>query len=156
MATSGLLHPNQFVRLSAEGSPMTATLSRVFCISLRLVVAFAATDDQKNFSGAWKMDPARSESAHQAVPVGPITLVIKQTAAEITIETMTSAGRGAPASTEKLTYKLDGSENTMASASGAPIKTRARWDGQKLVTQTLRSVNGTPVTIQHVLSLGAG
>jgi hypothetical protein len=135
---------------------MAATLSRSFPASLVLFVAFAASDEQNDFSGAWKMDSARSESAHQAVPVGSVTLVIKQTETEVTIETTTSVGRDASASTETVTYKLDGSENAIVGASGAQIKTRARWDGQKLVTQTLRSVNGTPVTIQHVFTLGAG
>ena len=40
---------------------------------------------QSDFSGAWFMDPSRSESAHQAVPIGPVTLVIKQTPAEISL-----------------------------------------------------------------------
>lgn len=118
--------------------------------------AMAASDEQKNFSGRWKMDFSRSESAHQAVPIRSVTLVIEQTAREVTVETTRNSGEDSGAATEKLTYKLDGSEHTMVSPSGALIKTRARWDGGNLVTEAVRTINGAPVTIQHVLSLGSG
>jgi hypothetical protein len=120
-------------------------------------LAFAATDDQKDFSGRWKMDRSRSESAHQAVPIGAVMLVIQQTATELRVETITTP-RDASASTsaETLTYKLDGSENIAPSKSGVEIKTRAKWDGPKLVLEAGRTINGAPVTTQHVLSLDAG
>lgn len=135
---------------------MIEDLMRVVSASLALMVASAAPGQAPDFAGTWRMDVARSESAHQAVPVGPITLVITQTAAELIVETTTAAGRDTAASTETLAYKLDSTENTMAGSSGTLVKTRARWDGPKLVTQTLRTVNGAPVTIQHVYMLGAG
>jgi hypothetical protein len=140
----------------AENKGMAPILICILSVSMWLIIPLSATGGQKDFTGAWKMDPTRSESAHQAVPVGPMTLVIKQTATEITIETTTKGDRDAPASTETRTYKLDGSENTTVGAAGTQIKTRARWDGQKLVTETLRTVNGMPVTIEHVFTLGAG
>ena len=122
-----------------------------------LVLAFAATDDQKDFSGRWKMDRSRSESAHQAVPIGAVTLVIQQTATELKVETITTP-RDASASTsaETLTYKLDGSENIAPSKSGVEIKTRAKWNGPKLVLEAGRTISGAPVTTQNVLSLDAG
>ena len=48
------------------------------------------------YSGVWKMDPARSESAHQDVAVGVSTLVIRCNASEITIETSRQAEGNAP------------------------------------------------------------
>lgn len=140
----------------AENKGMASILIRILSVWVWLIAPLYATGEQRDFSGAWKMDRTRSESAHQAVPVGPMTLVIKQAATEITIVTSTRASRDAPASTETLTYKLDGSDNTIVGVAGAQIKTRARWDGQKLVTETLRTVNGMPVTIEHVFTLGAG
>ena len=108
---------------------------------------------QSDFSGAWYMDPSRSESAHQAVPIRPVTLVIKQTPAEISIETRRSESNNKGTSTETLTYKRDGSESTIAGKSGAPIKVKAHWDGTRLVTETARNVQDSTITTVYVLSL---
>src|SRR5256885_7122426 len=103
--------------------------------TLLLIFPFAAhTQGSVNFSGTWKMDPARSESAHQAVPIGPVTLVIRQTATELSIETRRSDSNKAEIHSETVTYKLDGSESTVAATDGALIKSQAHWDGTKLVT----------------------
>ena len=135
---------------------MRGVVVGVVC-GLLLAVAFGADHRKVDFSGRWKMDPALSESAHQAAPIEAITVVIKQTATKFSIETTTSNGHnGSAAQTETLTYTLDGSENTMNTGSDREIKTRARWDGAKLVTESLRKINGVPVTMQHLLSLDAG
>lgn len=108
---------------------------------------------QSDFSGFWHMDPSRSESAHQAVPIGPVTVVIKQTPAEISIETKKSERNNKGATTETLTYKLDGSESTIAGTSGVPIKVKAHWDGTRLVTETSRNLQDSTITTVYVLSL---
>jgi hypothetical protein len=82
---------------------------------------------------------ATSESAHQAVPIGPVTLVIKQTATELSIETRRSDTDKSQIHSETLTYKLDGSESTVAGTDGTPIKSQAHWKGTKLVTATMRN-----------------
>lgn len=125
-------------------------------LSITVGLIFAADQKPTEFSGIWKMDLARSESAHQGIPIGPMTLVIKQTPTQVSIETKTGAAGNTAASTETLTYKLDGTEETTSSGPGAPIKTKARWDGPKLIIETLRTVNGTPVTIRHALATRAG
>src|SRR5438093_1207387 len=122
--------------------------------TLLLILPFAAHTQGSDFSGAWKMDPARSESAHQAVPIGPVTLIINQTATEIRIETRRSDRGGGAAQSEMLTYKLDGTETTIPSPSGAsPVKTKAHWNGDKLVTETERNVQGSSVTTTYIHSL---
>ena len=134
---------------------MICVVVGVFALSL--AVGFGQDDRKAQFFGRWKMDPARSDSAHQAVPIGAMTVVIKQTANELIIETMTSVSRnGSAAQTESVAYRLDGLENTVTTPSGGTLKTRARWDGPKLVTETVRNINGVPVTMQHVLSVRAG
>jgi hypothetical protein len=50
----------------------------------------ATAQEPIDFSGVWRMDSSRSESAHQATPIGTVTLVIKQTATELSIETRRS------------------------------------------------------------------
>ena len=113
----------------------------------------AGAQNTTDFSGTWKMDAARSESAHQAVPIGPVTLVIKQTATELTIETRRSDTDKSEIHSETLTYKLDGSESTVAGTDGTPIKSQAHWEGMKLVTGTTRDIQGSTVTTRYVHSL---
>src|SRR5947209_16029048 len=130
----------------------------VFAMScMALVLPFAAlAQDQPDFSGAWRMDPSRSESAHQAVPIGPVTVIIKQTPAEVVIETRRSENNKSAPSSEILTFLLDGSESTIVGSTGVPVKTKAHWDGANLVTETARNVRGSTVTTLHVLSLEPG
>src|SRR4051794_27276288 len=97
-------------------------------LAFGLVFVYAANDQNNDFPGHWKMDRARSESAHQSLPVAEMTLAIKQTATELSIETKTSDGQKSSVSSETLTYKLDGTESTVETGSGAPVKTRLRWD----------------------------
>ena len=126
----------------------TATAMLVFGVA-----GSATGQDRPDFSGTWKMDPDRSESAHQAVPIGPVTLIIKQTGAEVTIETRRAEGQKSGTRREMLTYKLDGSESTTSGPEGAAIKCRAHWEGTKLVTQTTRNIQAATVTTHYVHSL---
>jgi hypothetical protein len=97
-----------------------------------------------DFSGTWKMDPARSESAVQSEPIGPVTLVIAQTPGEVRIETTRTRG------TSIVTYKLDGSEIKIP---GGTAKTH--WDGSMLVTEAVRDVQGQTVTTKETRRLSA-
>ncbi len=108
-----------------------------------------------DFSGVWKMDPSRSASAAQAVPIWPVTLIIKQNAAELSIETRRAQKHKPAISSETLTFKLDGSENSIVGQYGAQIQAKAHWDGTKLTTETSRNINGSTVTTMHVFSLDA-
>lgn len=108
-----------------------------------------------DFSGVWKMDPARSESAHQAVPIGPVVLVVKQTPVAITIETRRSPAGSTKFQSETLTYLLNGSDTTNGEEGANRVRTKARWDGASLVTETERIVNGASVTTKFVHTLNA-
>ena len=44
-----------------------------------LIPFYAHAQSKPDFSGTWKMDPSRSESAAQKEPIGPVTIVIAQT-----------------------------------------------------------------------------
>lgn len=104
-------------------------------------------------SGTWVMDPARSESAHQAVPIGSVVWIVRQTPTEITIETRRTEAGKTEFESEVLSYKLDGSESTSRVEGKAPVTTKAHWDGRKLVTETERTVNGASVTTRNVHTL---
>ena len=105
----------------------------------------AHAQGKPDFSGAWNMDPTRSESAAQAEPIGPVTLVITQTPNELRVETTRTQG------STTVTYKLDGSKITMAGGTHS-----TRWDGAKLVTDGVFDVNGATVTTTETRTLAAG
>ena len=90
-----------------------------------------------------------------STPIGTFTLVIKQAATELSIETRRSERRKSAISSEILTFKLDGSENSIEGNYGVQIKAKAHWDGAKLITETERSIQGSTVTTMQVFSLDA-
>jgi hypothetical protein len=141
--------------LAAENQAMPRIhLSR--CAVALLLLWEASGQQPPDFSGIWEMDASRSESAHQAVPIGPVSVVIQQSANTLTVETRRRDKDKSPVSTETLTYKLDGAETTSSDNSGQEVKTRARWQGSKLVIESVRKVQGATVTSTHGLSLEAG
>jgi hypothetical protein len=100
-----------------------------------------------NFSGTWKMDTERSESAHSGEPIVATTLIIKQTPSALNIETHLGS------ETETLTYNLDGSTTKQSPEIEGAVSWRAHWDGAKLVTETARNIHGAAVVITEVRSL---
>ena len=98
----------------------------------------AHAQGKPDFSGTWAMDASRSESAVQNEPIGPVTLVISQTANELKMETT----RGQRTTTAIL--KLDGSENRISSGTA-----KTHWDGATLVTETVRDIQGATVTTKE-------
>ncbi len=131
---------------------------RCVLLAASVLVLLLSTDlsaqDRPDFSGIWKMDVERSESAHQAVPIGPVSMTIKQTESEISIATRRENGKSA-ASVETLTFRLDGSEQTNVVKYGVPVKVKAHWDGAKLITETERNIQNSTITTMYVLSLDA-
>jgi len=95
-----------------------------------------------DFSGTWKMDPSRSESAAQKEPIGPVTLVMAQTPNELKIETTKIDG------TTVVTYKLDGS---VVNVPGGSAKTY--WEGAALVTELERHIQGQAVSTKETRTL---
>ena len=124
----------------------TVLATSVTAIAL-LTPGFGHAATHPNFSGTWEMDATRSESAHSTAVSEPVTLVIKQDANELSIETR----RGGQS--ETMVYKLDGSESQKPAEDNGPFQWRARWDGPKLITETNRNVNRATVTISETLSL---
>ncbi len=130
-------------------------MRRALFISLTgtLVLTFASAQNPTNFSGVWKMDDSRSESAHQATPIGPVSLKISQTPGEFVIATRRSEADSSVVTTETLTCKLDGTDFINGGDSEVKIKSKAHWDGPKLVVETAREINGSTVTTHQVFEL---
>lgn len=111
-----------------------------------LVPPFSAHAQGKpDFSGTWRMDPSRSESAAQSEPIGLVTLVIAQTANELRMETTRTQG------SKTVTYRLDGSQITIPGGTAT-----TRWDGARLVTELVLDVQGQTVTTKETRTLAAG
>ncbi len=121
-----------------------------------LLVPFLGTaQETADFSGTWKMDPTRSESAHQDVPIGPVTMIIKQTPDVLIIETQRNDSKKTGPTSETMTFKLDGKENVSTGLNSAPVKTTAHWEGSAIVLESERNVQGSTITVKNIHSLGA-
>lgn len=111
-----------------------------------VILPFSARAQMKtDFSGTWTLDATKSDAPGGRGgrgPQGPVT--IKQTASEIVIG--------------QATYKLDGSEsvNQLQGRGGmTEAKSKAHWDGTKLVIETTRDIGGNSVTSTETRSLSA-
>jgi hypothetical protein len=142
-----------------------STSRAVLLIALTVCAADAAWSQTKpDFSGTWKLSsttpPNYPGSAGWGVP-SP-TLVVKQTPAEVTIQ----SGQYGP-NPMSVVYKLDGTDNIWEapsitqSGASAVVKwrTKARWDGSRLILFTwntalnqmrdVMSVSNGALTIQR-------
>jgi hypothetical protein len=107
--------------------------------SLVIAPAFHTPD----FSGSWRLDASRSDASAYDAP-GPVTMAIKQSPADIHITTTTTRG------TSDITYKF-------VSADAPPLADgpNARWQGETLVTHSVRDVRGQSVTVEQRRRLSA-
>ena len=88
------------------------------------------------------MDLSRSEAAAQGPPIGPVTVAIQQTPAEVRIET-TRDGK-----TETVRYLPV--EKKLSAGEGVGT---FRWEGLTLITNLITHINNQAVTFQELRSL---
>jgi hypothetical protein len=101
----------------------------------------------RDFSGSWTMDVARSQSAQQGEPFKVITFAITQSAGQVRIETTRGNEK------ENVLYPLTKSRASGSSTPGASGQPEAYWDGDRLVTETQRTVSGQTVTVKEARTL---
>jgi hypothetical protein len=123
---------------------------RVVALAFVLVVSLgqpsvSLAQSFPDFSGTWTMDLSRSQAAVQNEPSGPVTIVIAQSRNELRLETT----RGDK--TTAVVYTLDGVENKIPTGIA-----KTHWDGEALVTETVRDVNGATVTTKETRTLASG
>jgi hypothetical protein len=126
-------------------STAPAVLLAVLCFPLA-----GAAQTRPDFSGTWTLDPSQSALAVQNEPVRSRTLVINQSATELTIETR----REDKADTVR--YQ-PGAPGSMASSGGRSslLASTWYWDGRKLVTETVRNVSDATIRTREVHTLEA-
>jgi hypothetical protein len=96
------------------------------------------------------MDPARSESTRQGEPIAvPVTVVITQDGTDLRVETQRGERK------ESVRYRI-GTSHVPASGADTKLQPEAYWEGDKLVTETQRQVQGYAVTVKEVRSLARG
>jgi hypothetical protein len=98
------------------------------------VAAFAAA--KPDFSGSWKLDPAKSDFGQMKAP-DKMERVIEHKDPEIKVKTTQSTPNG-DRSTETA-YTIDGKEQKQDSPRGAVMYT-PKWDGDAVVIESRRSV----------------
>ena len=89
-----------------------------------------------DFSGAWKMDRTRSESATQDQPIGDVTVVITQTGSLLKVETIRDGAK------ELAIYPIGVRPSNPTEVSGTR---RAFWDGPVLVDEGSVDINGQTI-----------
>ena len=116
----------------------------LFVLTLAVVATGSAlapsAQSKPNFSGTWTMDETKSVSPHYPGFVGPVTVVITQTATTMTIETHRGDKQ------DVLEYRIVQNEGTApeataSDAAGPPFK--AYWNGLSLVSEVVRDVPST-------------
>jgi hypothetical protein len=116
---------------------MTNVRSALLVCSLALPLP-AHAQGRPDFSGTWSMDRTRSESAMQADPIGPTTVVIAQTPTGLQIATTRDSR------TATVVYKLDGSSSPIPGGTAT-----SHWEGATLITETVRDIQGQTVTTKE-------
>ena len=99
------------------------------------------------------MDASRSVSAHQDAPIGPVTMIIKQDGNDLSIEIRSRDPKSSTTQSEIFIYKLDGTETTTQAPDGTPIKSKAHWEGTKVVAETTRQIQKFPIATSYVYCL---
>ncbi len=98
-----------------------------------------------DFSGKWVMDTAKS-GIGTARGAATVTLVIKQTRTELTID------RKAGNQVGTAVHKLDGTESINKTPSGKDIKSTSAWVGSTLVIKSFMDGQKEPSTFVYSLS----
>jgi hypothetical protein len=118
-----------------------------------LVMVFAGYTSAQaaaNFSGTWVLDIDKSDlgmnNPAAKARMNKVTLVLKQTASQLTIERSTG---------DIATYNLDGSESINNLPNGMQSKTTVNWVGNALAAKTISQINGKETKMTDERSLSA-
>jgi hypothetical protein len=118
--------------------------------ALTLSFAAAQSPATPDLSGTWTMDATRSQSPVQNEPVKSMTLVVKHTPSDLSIET-TRDGRP-----QTITYRRGSPEALVDGAARTGTLAAIFYvEGSKLVTEAVSDVNGMTVRHKAIYTLDA-
>lgn len=126
-------------------------MRRTFFLTAVLALAIAAlafAQAKPDFSGTWTLDLDKSEMGGspgsgpggdrpgrgQGFPLDA-KFVVKQTATELSIDQQVGGNSNVT------TFKLDGSESANTGMRGGQVKSKARWDGNRLIVESTQTMN---------------
>jgi hypothetical protein len=112
-----------------------------------IMLAAVSASAQRELGGTWRLDESRSGSPTWAEFVRPVMRVIRLTSASVEIDVTEGT------KTTTLRYPLTATKP--AALDEAASSNRAYWDGERLITETVQSVNGHTVTMREELTLEA-
>ena len=117
-----------------------------------LLTLFSAALSAANFSGEWKMNASKSDFGPAPAPE-ILTRSIKQTLAAVEISTHQKGAAGETST--QLKYTLDGKESVNKLPTG-DAKGTAKIDGDNIVIQSTREVQGTSIASKETWTLSDG
>ena len=117
---------------------MNRVLGVVFALGVTVGAGFVHAQSKPNFSGDWKMNLVKSDFGAAPAP-DSMTRKIVHAEPALTIDEEQATPIGPQRTTRK--YVTDGTESTFQ-ASGADVRTSAKWDGNVLVAVTTVDVVG--------------
>lgn len=124
-------------------------MKKCFIAAAVFAMTFLAAQSQAapNFSGDWKLNLAKSD--YGPVPQPELmTRSIKQEGPVLQISTHQKGAQGE--ATTELKYTTDGKEVENKGSKGT-----AKWDGDKLVVDSIRDMQGAELKFHEVWSLSA-
>jgi hypothetical protein len=119
----------------------------IFVLSAAFVLQSAPSSLSSDFTGSWKMVPARSESPQQTPPVNEMTFVIVQDADHVRLDV--TSGTSRPIS---VAYPLIAAPKPPIDPPTADER-RAYWDGDRLVLERGGTISGQTVSSRQALTL---
>ena len=127
------------VSANVKSLPPTATQGNPVALpGARIAQAIPATTP--DFSGVWKMDKERSESAAQDQPTGDVIVAITQTGSVLKVETTRDGKK------ELAIYPIGARPSTTVEVSGVR---RAYWDGPVLIDEGSVDIEGRTIAFRE-------
>jgi hypothetical protein len=117
---------------------------RWFLIAAWVALAAGSALAKPDFSGEWKMNPAKSDYGQVPMPAS-IVRTIQHAEPNISIKTVQQSDRGEI--TTDLKFTTDGKEGANE-IRGSEVKGTARWQGDTLVIETRREMQGAQIRSQ--------
>jgi hypothetical protein len=117
--------------------------------ALALSANLVSAQDKPNFSGAWKMNAAKSDFGPMPAP-DKMDRTIDHKDPELKFKTMQSTPNGDQ--TSDTMYKTDGTDS-MNKQRGADVKSVAKWEADKLVIKSKREAQGMEISITETWAL---